>query len=44
MFEMKDEYKTGIESIDEQHKMLFEIAERTYQLLKNNYTIDKYDS
>lgn len=43
MFEMKEEYKTGIESIDEQHKMLFEMADRTYMLLKDNYTIDKYD-
>lgn len=43
MFEMKEEYKTGIKSIDDQHKMLFEIADRTYMLLKDNYTIDKYD-
>lgn len=43
MYEMQEGYKTGIEAIDEQHKVLFEIAERTYQLLKNNYTIDKYD-
>lgn len=43
MFEMKEEYKTGIRSIDEQHKRLFEIADRTYMLLKDNYTIDKYD-
>ncbi|WP_090087571.1 bacteriohemerythrin [Clostridium uliginosum] len=43
MYEMKEEYKTGIEFIDEQHKMLFDIADRTYMLLKNEYTLDKYD-
>ena len=44
MFEMKEKYKTGIEFIDEEHKKLFEIAERAYQLLKNPYEVDKYDN
>ncbi|EHI99400.1 hemerythrin-like metal-binding protein [Clostridium sp. DL-VIII] len=43
MYEFKEEYKTGINFIDEQHKVLFEIADRTYTLLKNDFTIDKYD-
>lgn len=43
MYEFKEEYKTGIDFIDEQHKVLFEIADRTYSLLKNDFTIDKYD-
>lgn len=43
MYEFKEEYKTGIDFIDEQHKVLFEIAEKTYTLLKNEFTIDKYD-
>lgn len=43
MYEMKDEYKTGIAAIDEQHKMLFDIADRAYMLLKDEYSIDKYD-
>lgn len=43
MYEFKEEYKTGIDFIDEQHKALFEIAEKTYTLLKNEFTIDKYD-
>lgn len=43
MYEFKEEYKTGIDFIDEQHKTLFEIAEKTYTLLKNEFTIDKYD-
>ncbi|HEX3076971.1 MAG TPA: hemerythrin family protein [Lachnospiraceae bacterium] len=43
MFEMKDEYKIGVPFIDEQHAKLFEIAERAYQLLSNEYIPDKYD-
>jgi hemerythrin len=43
MYEFKEEYKTGIDFIDEQHKVLFEIADKTYALLKNEFTIDKYD-
>lgn len=44
MFEMKDEYLVGIEMIDEEHRKLFEIAEKTYQLLHNEYLADKYDN
>jgi len=43
MFEMKDKYKTGISLIDTEHKKLFEIGEKAYQLLKSPYNIDKYD-
>lgn len=43
MFEMKEEYRLGIPSIDEEHEKLFEIGERAYKLLKDPYTIDKYD-
>ena len=43
MFEMKDKYKTGILFIDEEHEKLFEIGEKAFQLLKNQYKIDKYD-
>lgn len=43
MYEFKEEYKTGIEFIDEQHKKLFEIADKTYYLLKDEFSIDKYD-
>ncbi|MDR3597824.1 hemerythrin family protein [Clostridium sp.] len=43
MYEFKEEYKTGIDFIDEQHKVLFEIADKTYTLLKNDFVIDKYD-
>ena len=43
MYKFKEEYKTGIDFIDEQHKVLFEIADKTYTLLKNDLTLDKYD-
>ena len=43
MYEMKDEYLTGIENIDNEHRKLFEIAEETYQLRNNDFLVDKYD-
>ena len=44
MFEMKDEYRLGIAHIDEQHAKLFEIGGRAYKLLKDEYSVDKYDN
>ena len=43
MYEMKEEYKIGVEQIDEQHKKLFELADQAYMLLKDNFSLDKYD-
>ncbi|AGF54496.1 hemerythrin [Clostridium saccharoperbutylacetonicum] len=43
MYEMKEEYKIGVEHIDEQHKKLFDLADKAYMLLKDAFTIDKYD-
>lgn len=43
MYEMKEEYFTGIEQIDKEHKKLFEIAEKVYQLLHDEFIPDKYD-
>ncbi|KZL92260.1 bacteriohemerythrin [Clostridium magnum] len=43
MFEMKDEYRLGLVSIDEQHTKLFELGDQAYKLLKDRYSIDKYD-
>ena len=43
MYEMKEEYKIGVEHIDEQHKKLFELADKAYMLLKDEFAIDKYD-
>jgi len=40
---MKEEYKIGVESIDEQHKKLFELADKAYMLLKDAFSLDKYD-
>ena len=43
MYEMKDEYLTGIGEIDKEHAVLFEIAEEIYQLCGNEFVPDKYD-
>ena len=40
---MKEEYKIGVELIDEQHKKLFELADKAYMLLKDAFSLDKYD-
>ncbi|WP_407312684.1 bacteriohemerythrin [Desulfosporosinus sp. SB140] len=43
MLQWKDEYSIGVEIIDEQHKHLFEIGNRIYDLLENYLYVDKYD-
>lgn len=43
MFEMKEEYIIGIKEIDDQHERLFQIAEKAYVLLNNEFIADKYD-
>lgn len=43
MIKWKDDYNIGINVIDEQHKKLFEIANRAYDVIKNDFYIDKYD-
>ncbi len=43
MLVWKDEYAIGVDIIDEQHKYLFEIGNNAYRLLKNDFSIDKYD-
>lgn len=43
MFKWKSEYEIGIELIDEQHKELFRIANSAYELLNNEYILDKFD-
>ena len=32
MYEFKEEFKTGIDQIDQEHKRLFEIADQIYEL------------
>jgi hemerythrin len=43
MIPWKEEYTTGVDTIDEQHHKLLEIADRAYDLLKNDLYTDKYD-
>ncbi|MCM1988294.1 bacteriohemerythrin [Oceanirhabdus seepicola] len=43
MFVWKNEYEIGIEKIDNEHKKIFEIANKGYQLLENDFYVDKYD-
>lgn len=43
MYQFKDEYRTGIESIDLEHQKLFEIADRAYETLMDEFISDKYD-
>jgi hemerythrin len=43
MVQWKEEYVIGVELIDEQHKKLIEIANKVYELLKNDFLTDKYD-
>ena len=42
--EFTKEYHTGIDFIDEEHAKLFEIANRAYDLLTNQFVTDKYDA
>ncbi|NLB88014.1 MAG: hemerythrin family protein [Syntrophomonadaceae bacterium] len=43
MIQWKDDYSLGIEEIDKQHQRLFEIADQAYQILKDDFSIDKFD-
>lgn len=43
MYEFKDEFRTGIERIDKEHAKLFEIADRAYNTLMDEFIPDKYD-
>ena len=43
MYEFKEEYVTGIASVDAEHKHLFEIADEAYRLTKEELLVDKYD-
>lgn len=39
----KDDYAIGVDIIDAQHQHLFEIGNAAYQILKDDFCIDKYD-
>ena len=43
MYEFKEEFVTGIESVDAEHRRLFEIADEAYMLSKEEFLVDKYD-
>jgi hemerythrin len=43
MLVWKDKYSVAVELIDEQHKRLFEIGNSAYELLRNDFCVDKYD-
>lgn len=44
MYEFKDEFLTGIEQIDQEHRKLFEIADQLYTLKNQEFIPDKYDN
>jgi hemerythrin len=43
MYQFKEEFRTGIENIDTEHEKLFEIADRAYETLMDEFIPDKYD-
>ncbi|MDE5678934.1 MAG: hemerythrin family protein [Lachnospiraceae bacterium] len=44
MYEVTEEFVTGIEEIDKEHRRLFEIAEELYELKCEEFIPDKYDN
>ena len=44
MYEFKEEFLTGIEEIDREHRRLFEIAGELYDLKCEEFIPDKYDN
>lgn len=44
MYEFKDEFLTGIEQIDNEHRRLFELADELYALKCEEFIPDKYDN
>jgi hemerythrin len=44
MIVWREKYRVGVPLIDEQHKTLFSIANRAYELLRNDWQSDKYDA
>ncbi len=43
MYNFKDEYRIGVEQLDLEHEKLFEIADKAYTVLMDEYVHDKYD-
>lgn len=42
-YKFTKDYLTGIEAIDKEHAHLFELANKTYDLVQNQLITDKYD-
>jgi len=43
MYNFKDEYRIGVEQLDLEHERLFEIADKAYTVLMDEYIHDKFD-
>ena len=43
MLQWKEEYEVGVAEIDKQHQKLIDIANRVYELMRNELALDKYD-
>ena len=43
MYQWSDEYTLGIDEIDQQHRRLIEIADQIYQIMHDQWRIDKYN-
>lgn len=43
MYQWSDEYTLGIDEIDQQHRRLIEIADQIYQIMNDQWRIDKYN-
>jgi len=43
MFEMKENYLTGIKMIDDEHRELFRITQEAYEVLQDEFITDKFD-
>lgn len=43
MFQFKEEFVTGVDFIDNEHKKLFELTQETYDIFMDKFMIDKYD-
>ncbi len=41
--EFLDEYRTGIDFVDEEHKELFRITDKAYRMLHEDFSFDGYD-
>jgi hemerythrin len=41
MYELKEQYLTGMETIDDQHRRIFQLADQVYELLKDENMLYK---